>query len=76
MEGGRVAGVEATNDSGDKLIIRTKKVIIATGGFAANKAMLAQYVFDSSELGMIEPIWLRGPVVDGRTVTVLTWLVW
>ena len=67
MEGGRVAGVEATNDSGDKLIIRTKKVIIATGGFAANKAMLAQYVFDSSELGMIEPIWLRGPVVDGRT---------
>ena len=50
MEGGRVAGVEATNDSGDKLIIRTKKVIIATGGFAANKAMLAQYVFDSSEL--------------------------
>lgn len=29
--------------------------------------MLAQYVFDSSALGMVEPIWLRGPVNDGRT---------
>ena len=28
---------------------------------------LAQYVFDSSALGMVEPIWLRSPVVDGRT---------
>ena len=42
-------------------------MIIATGGFAANKEMLAQYVFDSSDLGMVEPIRLRGPVVDGRT---------
>ncbi len=66
MKGGRVAGVEATSEQGDKLIIHAKKVIIATGGFAANKAMLAQYVFDSSELGMVEPIWLRGSVVDGR----------
>ena len=67
MEAGRVAGVEATAKNGDKFIIHAKKVIIATGGFAANKEMLAQYVFDSSDLGMIEPIWLRGPVVDGRT---------
>ena len=67
MENGRVAGVEATTAKGDKYIIKAKKVIIATGGFAANKEMLAQYVFDSSDLGMIEPIWLRGPVVDGRT---------
>lgn len=67
MTDGRVTGVEATTKSGDKLIIHAKKVIIATGGFAANKEMLAQYVFDSSALGMIEPIWLRSPVVDGRT---------
>ena len=67
MTDGRVTGVEATTKSGDKLIIHAKKVIIATGGFAANKEMLAQYVFDSSALGMVELIWLRSPVVDGRT---------
>lgn len=64
---GRVVGVEATSAKEGKFIIHAKKVIIATGGFAANKEMLAQYVFDSSALGMVEPIWLRGPVVDGRT---------
>ncbi len=67
MNQGRVAGVEAVSETGDKLIVHAKKVIIATGGFANNKEMLAQHVFDSSDLGMIEPIWLRGPVVDGRT---------
>ena len=67
VENGRVAGVEATDAKGDKLIVHARKVIIATGGFAANKEMLAQYVFDSSALGMVEPIWLRSPVVDGRT---------
>ena len=67
VENGTVCGVEAVNAKGDKLIIHAKKVIIATGGFAANKEMLAQHVFDSSALGMVEPIWLRGPVVDGRT---------
>lgn len=44
-----------------------KKVIIATGGFAANKEMIAKYVADSSTPGMVEPIWLRGPEKDGRT---------
>lgn len=67
VENGKVAGVEATDAAGNMHIIRAKKVIIATGGFAANKEMLAQYVFDSSALGMVEPIWLRGPVNDGRT---------
>lgn len=67
VENGKVAGVEATDAAGNVHIIRAKKVIIATGGFAANKEMLAQYVFDSSALGMVEPIWLRGPVNDGRT---------
>ncbi len=64
---GKVVGVEATKKNGDKLIISARKVIISTGGFAANKEMLAQYVFDSSALGMVEPIWLRGPTADGRT---------
>ncbi len=67
MKNGKVAGVEASSTSGDKWVIEAKKVIIATGGFAANKAMIAQHVFDSSDLGVQEPIWLRGPVVDGRT---------
>ena len=67
VENGRVCGVEAVDKKGNVYITRAKKVIIATGGFAANKEMLAQYVFDSSALGMVEPIWLRGPVVDGRT---------
>lgn len=67
LEQGRVVGVEAKDNKGNAYIIRAKKVIIATGGFAANKEMLAQYVTDSSALGMVEPIWLRGPVVDGRT---------
>lgn len=64
---GKVTGVEAVDKDRNKLIIHAKKVIVATGGFAANKGMLAQYVFDSSALGMVEPIWLRGPVNDGRT---------
>ncbi len=67
MKNGRVAGVEAKDAKGNAYIIHAKKVIIATGGFAANKEMLAQNVTDSSALGMVEPIWLRGPVVDGRT---------
>lgn len=67
VENGKVTGVEAKDAEGNVHLIRAKKVIIATGGFAANKEMLAQYVFDSSALGMVEPIWLRGPVNDGRT---------
>ena len=64
---GQIVGVEAKSAKGDTIFVMAKKVIIATGGFAANKEMLAQYVFDSSALGMVEPIWLRSPVVDGRT---------
>lgn len=63
---GKITGVEAKSGR-DTVIIHAKKVIIATGGFAANKEMLAQYVFDSSSLGMVEPIWLRSQVPDGRT---------
>lgn len=67
MNNGKVTGVEARDAKGNTIILHAKKVIIATGGFAANKEMLAQNVTDSSALGMVEPIWLRGPVVDGRT---------
>ncbi len=67
MEDGKAAGVEAVTAEGEKVIVKAKKVIIATGGFAANKEMLAKYVTDSSAMGMHEPIWLRGPLQDGRT---------
>ena len=66
-DNGKVVGVEARSDSGDTVIVNAKKVIIATGGFAANKEMIAKYVTDSSTPGMVEPIWLRGPEQDGRT---------
>lgn len=36
-ENGRVVGVEATNKAGDKITIRSKATIIATGGFFDNK---------------------------------------
>lgn len=66
-DGGRIVGVEARSAAGDTIFVKAKKVIIATGGFAANKEMIAKYVTDSSTPGMIEPIWLRGPEQDGRT---------
>lgn len=66
VENGRVVGVEAVDEDGEKIIIHAKKTIIATGGFESNKEMLAQYVPDSSAVGMHEPIWYRGPVTDGR----------
>ena len=65
-ENGKVVGVEAVDSEGEKVIIHAKKVILATGGFESNKEMLAQYVTDSSALGMFEPVWYRGPVTDGK----------
>ena len=65
-ENGKVVGVEAVDAEGEKVIIHAKKVILATGGFESNKEMLAQYVNDSSALGMFEPVWYRGPVTDGK----------
>ncbi len=66
VEKGKVVGVEAVDADGEKVIIHAKKTIIATGGFESNKEMLAQYVPDSSAVGMHEPIWYRGPVTDGK----------
>lgn len=42
MNNGKVTGVEARDAKGNTIILHAKKVIIATGGFAANKEMLAQ----------------------------------
>lgn len=43
-ENGRVVGVEATNKAGDKITIRSKATIIATGGFFDNKTMREKYL--------------------------------
>jgi len=65
---GRVTGVYATDTAyGEKYEATAKGgVIIATGGFPTNKNMLKDYVSDSSGEGMLEPIFLRGPMLDGR----------
>lgn len=68
VENGRVAGVEAVRTkTGETVIIRAKKVILATGGFAANPGMIEKYVPDSSDPSVSEPIWLRSALIDGRT---------
>ena len=43
-ENGRIVGVEATNKAGDKITIRAKATIIATGGFFDNKEMREKYL--------------------------------
>lgn len=65
---GKVVGVEAINSkTGEKIIVNSQKVILATGGFAANKGMIEKYVTDSSDLSVSEPIRLRSAIGDGRT---------
>lgn len=68
LENGKIIGVEAVNtETGETIIVQAKKVILATGGFAANPGMIAKYVPDSSDMSVSEPIWLRSALVDGRT---------
>jgi len=43
MKNGKVAGVIAYDSNGEKVIINSKAVLIATGGFANNKEMVAKY---------------------------------
>ena len=65
---GRVTGVEAVDTkTGETVVIHAKKVILATGGFAANPGMIQQYVPDSRDPSVSEPIWLRSALIDGRT---------
>lgn len=55
QENGKVVGVVAQNDDGDKITIKSGAVIIATGGFGANPEMMKQY--------------MRFPGVDGLAQT-------
>ena len=43
-ENGRIVGVEATNKAGDRITIRAKATVIATGGFFDNKEMREKYL--------------------------------
>lgn len=45
-DGDKVVGVTAKDKSGEKINIKSKAVIIATGGFANNKEMMKKYVKD------------------------------
>jgi len=51
---GAISGVKARTKDGKEITIQTKAVILATGGFAGNKEMLAEYIpamVDSGLLG-------------------------
>lgn len=43
MEDGKAAGVEASYPDGEKLKVNAKAVIVATGGFGANKELVEKY---------------------------------
>ncbi len=45
-EGGKVVGVMAKDKNGETIRINAKAVIVATGGFANNKAMMKKYITD------------------------------
>lgn len=51
MDGNRAVGVEVTPTNGKPYRIKTKAVILATGGFSANKDMLKQYAPEAAVLG-------------------------
>ncbi|QTF10587.1 flavocytochrome c [Brenneria izadpanahii] len=42
-EGGAVTGVKAVNDEGETLTILTRSIVVASGGFSANRDMVVQY---------------------------------
>ena len=41
---GRVVGLEATDSSGNRVTIRSRATVLATGGFQANREFLRKYV--------------------------------
>ncbi|GLB28299.1 flavocytochrome c [Lacrimispora amygdalina] len=43
MENGEIAGVMATGVNGQKITVRAKAVVLASGGFGANTKMLKEY---------------------------------
>lgn len=42
-DGGRIVGVVAKEESGEEIRVKSKVVIVATGGFGANKEMVKEY---------------------------------
>lgn len=64
---GEVTGVEAKDLlTGEKITVKSKGVIVATGGFSNNKEMIHEYISDVKAPGMVD-VKLRGPLIDGRT---------
>lgn len=61
IEQGKVVGVKAEDKSGEEIHIRAKSVIISTGGFANNKAMMEKY----SPYPKLIPIGQMGKDGDG-----------
>lgn len=51
MDGKRAVGVEVTPTNGEPYKIKAKAIILATGGFSANKDMLKQYAPEAAVLG-------------------------
>ncbi len=43
MDGDKAVGVEATGETGNKVTVNAKAVVIATGGFGANQDMVTEY---------------------------------
>lgn len=58
---GRVSGIMAENADGDTIRINAKAVVIATGGFGSNKAMLEQY----TRFPEVEVLGIDGKVGEG-----------
>ncbi len=63
---GRITGLKAVDTEGRIITIYANAVILATGGFSSNRAMLKKYVPDVSTPGMARLMY-RGPEPDGRT---------
>ena len=76
-ENGKVVGVMAKSKDGEKIEIRSKAVIIATGGFGNNKEMLEKYVRFPNAMPIanvgktgegIQMAWAAGAAAEGTEV--------
>ena len=77
VEDGKVVGIMAENNQGEKLRVEAKAVIIATGGYANNKEMLKKYarfpeVIPVGNIGKdgdgIKMAWSAGAAPEGMGV--------
>lgn len=76
-ENGKVVGVLAKSKDGEKIELRAKSVIIATGGFGNNKEMLEKYVRFPNAMPVanvgktgdgIQMAWAAGAAAEGTEV--------